>query len=130
MTDDLETPIGTKERKKLTALTVIIKDVITEEVTPKDPKKQVGPKPKKVTCHVQHPESETAVKMSEIKYVKKDKLVEGTLWINKDEDGNLQKDSPLALWMAKLGAKTLKELENKSAETVVNAEGYLSFKAY
>ena len=125
MEDDYNIPVGTEELKKLEPKLVIIKEVEIEELQTKK-----NTRVKRLLCHVQHPDANDTILINEAKYAKNNVLVDTALWLNKDSKGELQKGSVISMLLAKLGAKTIKELEMKSCETVANAKGYLCFKLY
>ena len=127
MTNELETPIGTKEAKKLPAGFVVIKNIAVE--SPRE-----GSKARVVMLSCLHPDREELIKISAINT----KKVQGnnitikkeTLWYNLDEDKNIKKGSSVATLMQFYKVNTLKELENKSIEAEPDASGYLVIKAY
>lgn len=86
-------------------------------------------KAKKIACEVKHPDREETIKISSVAYLLGKQVVVKGLWFNKDKDGNIQKGSALAIFLDKIGAKNVKELEGKEAETDLDGN-YLCFKAY
>jgi len=121
-TQDLETGIGNKEAVSLTASKVIIESVDIQEVGEK--------KSKKVVCKVKHPDKEEPITISSVKYIKGDKVTESGLWFNQDEDKLIRKGSALAIFMQKIGATKLSNMNNLTVETEQDSKGYLTFRAY
>ncbi len=81
---------------------------------------------------VKHPDKEDLIKVSSMKFEnqKNQKLEVIGLWYNKDEDGNIRKNSPLAIFMDFAQVKVLSELEGMDLVTALDEKGYLCFKAY
>lgn len=127
MTDELDKPIGTKEATKLSAGSVIVKQVSIEP--PKE-----GSKAKLVVLHCLHPDREELIRMSAIKIKKvqgnNETIKKETLWYNLDDDGNIRKGSSVALLLSAYNKPTLRALENSSVNTELDATGYLTIKAY
>ncbi len=121
-TDDLNTPIGTKETIALQPAIVQVMVVEIETIGKKDSKK--------IVCTCKHPSKDEPIKISGVKYENKGKLDVAGLWVNKDGDGNLRKDSALAALMIKLNATTPQGINGKDIETVLDSAGYLVFKGY
>lgn len=127
MSDELDKPIGTKETVKLSAGSVIVKEITIEP--PKE-----GSKAKLICLHCLHPNKEELIKLSALNT----KKVQGnnitikkeTLWYNTDEDGNIKKLSAGAKLMEFYNKKTLREFVNSSITTESDANGYLVIKAY
>ena len=117
---ELEKGIGTKEPEILKPAKVKI-----EKVELRDVKKM-----RKVVCTVKHPEQDTPIEISRVKYQKKDNLKTVGLWYKEDEDELLQKGTALAQFLTFVDAKNIKELEGKEVETLAEDNGYLCFKAY
>jgi hypothetical protein len=117
---NLET--GTKEAVALTPKTVKIEQVRIEPVGEK--------KNTKLVCSVKHPDREETIEISAVKYEARNKLQVTGLWVNLDEDSKIRKGSALAIFMAKIGARTPKELEGREVDTTEDEKGYLVFKAY
>lgn len=114
--------IGTKETEKLTPAKVKIVKTTIEVVGEKGSKK--------VQCEVQHPSSQTTIKISAAKIERKGKLDVGGLWFNQDEDKLIKKGSLLASFLNFMNVPNTKELEGKECLTVEDDSGYLVFKAY
>ena len=120
---NLET--GTKEIQALKPAKVKIVKVRVSDI-------EIGSKiNKKVICEVKHPDREETIEISSVKIERtKGKLQVSGLWVNLDEDNKIRKGSALAIFKDFYGAKTLKELEGKEADTTEDEGGYLCFKAY
>jgi len=121
-TDDLNIGIGTKET---TALKPGIVEVMMVEVETLGKKNS-----KKLVCTCKHPSKDEPIKISGVKYENKSNLDVQGLWINKDDDGNLRKDSALAALIRKLNVTTPQGINGKEVETVLDGSGYLVFKGY
>ena len=119
--NELDMKIGTLEPVKLHPANVII---ISAEVR-ESPKKA-----KYVVLTCKHPEAVEYIEISQIAYLKNNQLSESGLWINKDPEGNIQKGSPLAVFLVMFGLGTIKEAVGKQLPTILNSKGYLCFKAY
>lgn len=127
MDNELETQIGTKEQQKLSAGSVVVKEITIE--APKE-----GSKARLVVFHCQHPDRDDLIKISNVKV----KIVQGnnetikkdTLWWNTDEEENIRKNSRVADVMRFYNKKTLKSFETTSVNTEQDASGFLCIKAY
>lgn len=120
------TGIGTKEQASLKPGTCEVVNTDIEEVGDK--------KARKAVFFVKHPDKQEPVKMSSVVVMRKRKdkkeiLTLGT-WANLDEDGLIQKDSPLAMLLTHYGAKNLTEMINKKVETEQGNDNFLAIKAY
>lgn len=129
-TSDLGTiGIGNKEKPKLDAKPCLVK-MIT--VKPTNTKK--GGKVEIVEFHVKHPAKEDLIRITSASIMRqrKDKkeIVSTGTFLDLDEDGNLQKGSPLADILVKYGAKTIPEMQGKTVETEIGSDNYLCIKAY
>jgi len=125
--NELEKPIGTAEQPRLTAGSVVIK-----QVTIGPPKE--GSKAKIVTLHCQHPDKEELVKFTNMKVKKvqgnNETISKDGIWYREDKDGNLDKRCNAAELLRFYQKKTLKELENSTVITELDASGYLAVKVY
>lgn len=120
--DDLKIGIGTKESISLkptlvTVLNVEIKAVGTNNA-------------KKLMCFCSHPDKPEGINISSAKWENKGKLEVSGLWINKDEDGMLRKNSATAVFLQNNNAQTAEQLVNKQIQTLLDDKGYLCFKNY
>lgn len=120
--EGLDTEIGTKENPTLKPARV---KIVRVEIV------KVGKEKKneKLVCFCKHPDKEEVIELSNVKYIEGDKMINSGLWVNKDEDGKIRKNSVLAQFMSFLGAKKVSELENKEIDTVLQ-DRYLVMKAY
>ena len=121
---ELEKEVGTIESENKTLEPKKVKIVKVEVV-------EVGEKKnKKVNCEVKHPDyTEGTITISAVSYLR-DKAVKTIgLWFNLDKEENIQKGSPLAVFLDSVRANNLKELEGKECETELDGK-FLCFKAY
>jgi len=122
MNEELQTEIGNEEAISLKPLAVVIKEVNVEEVGEKKAKKAI------FSC--QHPDSETLIKISAVKWESKGKLEVTGLWVNLDSKKLIRKGSALANFLQSNGAKSIGGMVGKSINTVLDEKNYLAFKAY
>jgi hypothetical protein len=113
----------------------LLNEIGTQEfvsITPKKNKETAKTVGKLVVLECLHPDSPEHIRISKIKMLKGDKLNVTGLWYNTDAEGKIQKGSAIATLLARVGAKNLEELKNKSLETVTESESsrYLVIKAY
>lgn len=121
-TDLLNTGVGTKEQPKLTASPVTIKEM---EVRPVGENNYL-----KLALKVKHPNREDLLEISGIKYENSEELKEVGLWVKYDDDGNIQKGSPVAVLLNHCGVSVPAELKEKEIQTAEGKKGYLVVKAY
>jgi hypothetical protein len=136
MTDELDKTIGTKEIPKLSAGSVIVKQVTIKTVPTKK-----GGKAKLVAFHIKHPDKEELIELSNMKL----KVVQGNnetiskdgIWYyENDEEVNGKLVSIISLKcnaakVMKFYNKTnLRQFENSSINTELDSDGYLTVKAY
>jgi hypothetical protein len=119
---ETNTKIGTIETEKLKPLKVIIQSASIVEVGEK--------KNPKLSCYVKHPDSPDFIQISSAKIEIDNKLKIAGLWFNLDADKNIKSLSALAKLMRFLKAGTVKELEGKEINTILDDRGYLCFKGY
>lgn len=127
-----EIQIGEREAEKLKPANVKIVKAFVDTVGEKGNKK--------VICECQHPDKKDGtIQISGVKILKGEKVVSSGLWFNTDETkeeraegkvGKLMKDSALAIFLRSQEAATVKELENKEVETLLDNSGFLVFKGY
>ena len=121
--NELKTRIGTEEAVTLKPGIVKIVEVKVEELGTN--------KSKKVICMCKHPDADDPIQISAIKYEKKEKLVTVGLWVNKDKEDFIQKNSALAAFMNFCDVATPEELKGKELKTITDDNsGYLVFKGY
>ena len=88
-------------------------------------------KGKIVNCEIKHPDKEENIHLSSVAFLKDKKVINSGLWYSLDSKGEgIQKLSSLAIFMNKIGAKTLGEIQGKEVETELDEGGWLCFKAY
>jgi len=123
MNEDILTKhIGNKEPKKLEAKKV---KVVHANIEEKGEKKN-----KILVLEVKHPDQTDLIKLSKVQIIK-DKVVKTIgLWVNLDEDENIQKGSALAEFMMQYAALQLTDLKDKELDTAFDEKGYLCIKAY
>ena len=125
--NELDKQIGTAEQPRLTAGSVVIK-----QVTIGPPKE--GSKAKIVSLFCQHPDKEELIKLSNMKVKKvqgnNETITKDGIWYREDKDGNLDKRCNAAELLRFYQKKTLKELENSTVITELDASGYLAVKVY
>lgn len=122
---ELEIGIGNTEQEKKTLEPKKVKIVKVTIVEIEKAKKA-----EKVNCEVKHPDSEDTIVISSVSYLVGRNVLTRGLWLNKDKDGKIQKGSSLAVFLNKVEAKNLKQVEGKEVETELDEKGYLCFKAY
>jgi len=116
--------VGTKESEKLGAAMVTI-------LEPKIVKLTINNKPSEIVeCMVKHPGKEDLIKVSQVRFLKGDKVVQSGLWFHEDEDGLIPKNSALAFLLKHVGVENLTDLISKKVTTEPGKDGYLAFKAY
>ena len=125
--NELDKPIGTKEQPRLTAGSVIVKSIKVELA-------KEGSKHKLVRFHCKHPDKEELIVLSNVMLKKVQgnniNIKRDAMWYNLDEDENIKKTSTLAVVLKFYNKNTLKEFENSSVNTELDASGYLAIKAY
>lgn len=135
MTEDIfNKKVGDKEAKALDAKPVVVLGFVVESVVGKAggkrPGQEVG---KKLVVLCKHPDREEQVKistlMSLITTPQKKEIKSQTIWVNLDEEGNVQKGSAIAVLLQKYKVETLNELEGKTVETELEGK-FLTIKAY
>ena len=127
--------IGNKEGKKsLTAKPVVCLSVQAEGVYKKGTleadKSKTKPIGNKLVLVCKHPDKEESVKISSLVCLKNKTLTNSTIWINVDEDGNIQKGSTVALLLEKYQSPTIDMLVGKTLQTEIGEDSYLTIKAY
>jgi len=120
---ELKKAIGTIEPEKKEVLEP--KKVKIVKVDFRDTKKG-----KIVSCEVKHPDREDNIHISSVSYLRDKQVVSHGLWYTLDKEKNIQKDCSLAIFMQRLDAKTLGELEGKEVETELDDKDWLCFKVY
>ena len=133
MTEDIFAKgIGNKEgQKSLQPKPVIVQGKLAEPVMGKVGSKNAGKEVgKKLTLICKHPDKEEPIKISELIFVVGKTVKTSTMWINLDEDGNIQKGSIIAALLDKYQVKNVNELEGKTLQTELDENKFLAVKAY
>jgi len=127
--DALNKKVGDIEAERLKPGKVMVDSVSIQLQMKKGTDKPVG-KLAHVMC--KHPDREELIKITKVLFRRdeKDSVKESGLWMNYDKEGNIQKDSSVAVLINHNKVSTLRELEKKMLDTELNEAGYLCFKAY
>jgi hypothetical protein len=135
MTEDIfNKKVGNKEHKSLDAKPVVVLGFVVEPVVGKKDGKNAGKEVgKKLVVLCKHPDREESVKISTIMSLvtsgNKKEVKSDTIWVNLDEDGNLQKGSGIATICQRYKVETLNDLVGKTVETELEGK-FLTIKAY
>lgn len=126
--ENLDIGISTQEPKKetLTPAKVVIKNIKLETPNNKEGKELKD----KFVFECKHPDKETLIEISKVKYEKKGKLEIAGTWKSTDDTGQLLKNSATANLLRHNQAETVKQMIGKTVETTTEKDGYLVFKAY
>ena len=124
--------IGNKEgAKSLEAKPVVVLSkeakAVLGKVGSKNAGKEVG---KKLNLVCKHPDREEPINISEMVFVAGKTVKTSTMWINLDEDGNIQKGSTVALLLEKYQVPNVNALEGKTLQTELDENKFLAIKAY
>ena len=123
--------IGDKERQSLTAKPVVVQSKEAEPVIGKAGSKNAGKEVgKKLTLFCKHPDKAEPIKISELVFIAGKTVKTSTIWINLDEDGNIQKGSMIAALLDKYQAQNINELDGKTLQTELDENKFLAIKAY
>lgn len=129
MTNELDKTIGTKEKPKLTPGSVIVASVEIRELPTKK-----GGKAKIVQFNCKHPDSQDLLKLGSLKLKKvqgnNETITKDGIWYREDEDGAIDKNCNTAVLMRFYNKSKLKDFEGTAITTEVDAQGYLTVKAY
>jgi hypothetical protein len=122
--EDYNIPVGTLESVKLKPAKVKIVGLKIESVGTKGNKK--------LNIEVLHPDNlDKNIKISSATIINSnEKLENTTLWVNKDAEGKLNKNSTLSKFIKFLGGNCINDLMNKEVDTILNKDNYLTFKGY
>ncbi len=120
---DNEVPKNTVSPAKVTIASVTIKK------ENKDGKKMDTPL---AEFHVMHPEKDSPLKITKVKYLDGDNLKAVGFWVQVDPDGNFYKGSAVEIILSKLGCETLADTVGKEIDTIEESKDspYLCLKAY
>lgn len=123
--------IGNKEQKSLEAKPVVVQGKVLEPVMGKAGSKNAGKEVGKKLCIiVKHPDRQEPISISSIVIVSGKSIKNSTMWWNEDEDGNIVKNSPIAILLQKYGAETLNDLDGKVLQTELDESKFLTIKGY
>ena len=129
MTDELDKPIGTKEKPRLTAGSVVVARIEIKEMPTKK-----GGKVKIVNFHCKHPDRQELVEISNLKMKKvqgnNETITKDGIWYREDEDGSIDKGCNAALVMRYYNKTMLRQFEGSAVNTELDAGGYLTIKVY
>lgn len=122
---DLNVGVGNKEAMALKPAKVQIMDLKLELMGKGDKQGRI------LVCSVKHPDAEKLIKISGMEWINaKNKKVESTgLWMNKDDEGQIQKGSALASFLVFNKVANISELMGKEIMTTLEG-AYLVFKGY
>lgn len=124
----LKTKIGTIETKKLKPAKVKILGVEFQD------KKKDGTIMKSALANilVKHPDKEEHIKISKIKCIRNEKIEIITLWVNLDENKQLEKSSAISDLLRFLNIESLEQIVGKEIEAIEQSkeDTYLCLKAY
>ncbi len=129
----LDKAIGTIESKSLEAKPVVVAGFVKDDITGKKGSKNEGNVVgQKLSILCKHPDQEDPIKLSSAKFIKGTSVKVDSLWINLDEEENLQKGSTISELLSYYEVATIKELEGKELKTDYQSETnkYLCFKCY
>jgi len=124
--------IGNKEgQKSLNPKPVLVQGKVAESVLGKAGSKNAGKEVgKKLVLICKHPDKEEAVKISSMSFIAGKTVKSSTMWINIDEDGNIQKGSTVAVLLEKAKVNSINELDGKTLDTELDENKFLVIKAY
>jgi len=123
--------VGNKEVEPLKEKPVTIVGVAAESVLGKKGSKNEGKEVgKKLVVICKHPDKEEPIRISEMKFVKGDSIKTSTIWINLDDEGNIQKGSMVVILLDSMKAEILKDLEGKKIDTIYDLNKYLCLRCY
>jgi len=124
--------IGNKEgMKSLEAKPIVVQGKAAEPVLGKKDGKNAGKEVgKKLVLICKHPDRTEPIKISTLVFISGKTVKSSTIWINTDEDGNIQKGSTVACLLDKYQVKNVNELEGKTLQTELDENKFLAIKAY
>lgn len=127
--DYLNTETGDKEGSQaLEPKEVVIAGVSTKTHN-KDDKKMDNPL---IEILCKHPDKDDPIKLTSIKRLSGEKIIESALFVTVDADKRFFKDSAIAYLLKFMGVKKLSDLEGKKIDTVKQSETskYMALKCY
>lgn len=79
-----------------------------------------------------HPDKEETIKLTSIKKLSGEKIIQSALFVSKDKEGKFFKDSAIAYLLKFMDVKKLSDLEGKKIDTVKQSETskYIALKCY
>jgi len=123
--------IGNKELKSLEAKPVTVQGKLAESLLGKAGTKNAGKEVgKKLVLICKHPDKQEPIKISEMMLRAGNTIKASTMWINLDEEGNIQKGSHVAILLEKYKVASINEIEGKVVETELDSNKFLAIKAY
>ena len=130
MTNELDKQIGTIEQPKLSAGSILVKEVKIEEIESKNKKGKF----KMVSFYCKHPDKEELIKLSNMKIKKvqgnNETISKDGAWYREDKDSNIDKNCNASELMRFYHKTTLKQFENSTITTELDSNGYLTIKCY
>ena len=133
MTEDIFSKgIGNKEGpKSLQAKPVVVQGKIAEQVMGKVGSKNAGKEVgRKLSLICKHPDKDEPIKISSLVFIVGKTIKTSTMWINLDEDGNIQKGSIIANLLEKYQVPNVNALEGKTLQTELDENKFLAIKSY
>lgn len=128
-TDLLNATVGDNEGYvPLECKPVVIKEVVIQTHNKEDKKMDS----ELVQIHCKHPDKDDFIKITQIKKISGDKMVNTALFVNVDSEGKFMKDSGIATLLSFKNVSTLKALEGLEIDTVKESETskYMCLKCY
>ncbi len=126
--DILNKKVGNKEIPRL-----MPKEILVQGIRVDEKKKSDGKKAGDILVLIsKHPDRAEVIELTQIMLIRGDKVFVTGLWVNLDDDGNIQKGSPIDKLLALSESATIKDLVNKKLQTVVQTGEikYLCVKGY
>ena len=121
--DLIDTEVGTRDNKK--ALAPAIVKVLEWEI--KEGNEDISPI---VEFLCLHPESDKPIRLSRIKFEKNKKIISTGLWVKKDTENKISKNSALGYFMKFNNCNVLNDFKGKELQTVRDDNEFLVFKTY
>jgi hypothetical protein len=136
MTEDIFSKgIGDKPAKKaLEAKSVVVQGRETEPIfkkgTTAEERSKAEPIGNKLVLICKHPDKEETIKISQMVLRSGNTIKTSTIWINLDDDGNIEKGSHVATLLEKYQAPSIDALIGKNLQTELDESKFLAIKAY
>ena len=127
--DLLNTTIGENEGSKALECKPVVVAGIIVQTHNKDNKKMDTPL---VNVMCKHPDKDEVIKITQIKWINGDKMVNTALFATVDEEGKFMKDSGVARLLSFANKSALRDLEGFTFDTVKESETskYMCLKCY